>query len=423
MKKAVFLLLVGCVFLVGSVYAADPLWWTPYGGEKSITSWADQVVSEFQTQTGTELKRVDMNDEDFKTGIQASFGAGNPPDLWYSWGGGVLKAYVGQGVVHDLTDLLNEDWAKERIPRSALGGSTFDGKHYGLPYTVWIGHLFINKGLFDKAGVAVPDADKGEVWTWGQFTEAIKKFQDNDIIPLSVGGAEKWELSFYYMYLVDRAGGSNAYADAMDRKPGASFNSDPFIKAGKCIQEMVDLNAFQPGFLGSGYSDGQRVFAAGQAAMYLMGSWAVSDIKAINPEIELDVIAFPTLPDGTGDPSMVLGAVQTNFCISEASPFKDELREFLKFLGSPEMIKAFVEKVGDIIVFSNVDLPADAFHPVIQKQMRLMQKASFMQMAYDQLSPPAFATEHLDAVAGVFAKQLTPEQAAEMQEAKAQSLE
>ena len=177
MKKVAFLLLMSCVFFVGSVYAAEPLWWTPYGGEKSITSWADQVVSEFQQQSGTELKRVDMNDEDFKTGIQASFGAGNPPDLWYSWGGGVLKAYVGQGVVHDLTDLLNEDWAKERIPRSALGGSTFDGKHYGLPYTVWIGHLFINKGLFDKAGVAVPDADKGKSGPGNSLRKPSKNFR------------------------------------------------------------------------------------------------------------------------------------------------------------------------------------------------------------------------------------------------------
>lgn len=421
MRSKSFLIVLLLLLAISVLGARGPLWWTVWAGEKTQVTWGDKMLEDFKRETGINIIRVDLDDEEFKISLQSSFGAGNPPDLWHSWGGGVFKSYAQQGVVHDITDLLNEDWALELIPRSVLGGITYEGKVYGLPYTSWVGHIYINTDLFKKAGVKIPDADKGEVWTWDEFIDAINKFNAKKIIPIVVGGREKWELSFFYMYLVDRIGGSEAFANAISRKPAASFYSEPFIKAGYYVQELVDNKAFQPGFLGYGYGDAERLFIAGRAAMYLMGPWCVGNIRSVNPNFPLDVIAFPTVPGGKGDPSMVLGAVQTYFCISEASKYKDELREFLKFLARPENIKEFVKTVGDIVVF-NVDLPEGSYDPVVEKQIRLMRKASFLQMAYDQASPPAFASAHLDAVAGLFAKKLTPEEAALMQEKKAMQL-
>jgi len=49
-------------------------------------------------------------------------------------------------------------------------------------------------------------------------------------------------------------------------------------------------------------------------------------------------------------------------------------------------------------------------------------RASFLQMAYDQYSPPEFAKVHLDCVAGVFACTMTPEEMAAEQEKIAQKL-
>ncbi|OAA21249.1 hypothetical protein [Kosmotoga sp. DU53] len=76
----------------------------------------------------------------------------------------------------------------------------------------------------------------------------------------------------------------------------------------------------------------------------------------------------------------------------------------------------------NIVVFNGWIFPEGSYDPVVEKQIRLMRKASFLQMAYDQASPPAFASAHLDAVAGLFAKKLTPEEAALMQEKKAMQL-
>ncbi|GFP27577.1 extracellular solute-binding protein, partial [Candidatus Hakubella thermalkaliphila] len=184
-----------------------------------------------------EVKRVDMIDEDFKTGLTSSMAAGIPPDLWFSWGGGILKAQVDAGHVADLTDLLTEPWAKEVVPRSAVAQSTFYDKHYALPLTVWVGHFYVNRELFDKYGLEVPK----EPWSWDEFKEAIETFKANGVIPITVGGKEKWELSFYYMYLVDRIGGSEIFRKTINRVAGYTFEDPTFVQAGVRAEELAQI--------------------------------------------------------------------------------------------------------------------------------------------------------------------------------------
>lgn len=392
--------------------------WTPEAEELTKQDWMSLVISEFEEQyPNVEIVATHMADEDFKIGLKTSLAAGTPPDIWLSWGGGVLKAYTEAEVVMDLTEVLNE-LGPERVPEALLGSSTFNGKHWALPYSVWIGHIYINLDLFEEAGVEVPPDDQ---WTWDEFKDAINTFKANDIIPISVAGAETWELSFYYMYLVDRIGGSELYTNAISRVPGYTFEDPAFVEAGAKIQELAELGAFQEGFLGAGYTDAYRLFADDQAAMHLMGTWVVGGIFADNPDFALDAIKFPTIPGGAGDPSMLLGAVQNHWCISEVSEHKEEAAEFLKLMAEEESILQFVEITGDIPCLP-ADIPSGSFFSVIEKQMAHMGEASWLQMAYDQYSPPEFASVHLDVMAELFAGTITPEEAATMQEEVAQTL-
>ena len=61
-------------------------------------------------------------------------GAHQPPDIFFGWGGGILKSYVDAGDVHDMTGALNADssWKNRYLP-SVMTGVTFNGKIYGVP--------------------------------------------------------------------------------------------------------------------------------------------------------------------------------------------------------------------------------------------------------------------------------------------------
>lgn len=415
--------MVAAILMTGMAMAKTKIeWWTADGGDKAITSWMDGVIAGFCAENpDVEVVRIDMQDEDLKVGLKTSMAAGIPPALWRSWDGGVLKSYVDQGQAADLTQIMGKHRGK--IPAGALATSTFGGKNYGLPYTTWVGHIYINRDLFEKAGVAVPDPSKNEAWTWDQFMDAIKSFKKANIIPIAVGGKENWELSFYYMYLVDRIGGSDAFTATLNRAQGFSFESPTFVEAGKRIRELVDAGAFEKGFLGMGYSDAQRYFFSGQAAMYLMGTWLIGDLRLQAPNLNLDIIRFPAVPGGKGDPTMLLGAPQTVHCVS-ANAKPDQKAAALKlidYLARDQVVCDFVKQVGDVIVF-DVPLPKGSYDPVIEKVIKEIGKARFLQMAYDQYSPPEFAAAHLQAMGALFAGKMTPEEVARKHEETARRL-
>lgn len=426
MKKIVSLIVIvgvlmsfGIAQVVQAKEKVELEWWSPQAAQPTQVAYYDYIIAQFEKKYPyVEIEKLDMIDEDFKISLRSTMAAGIPPDVWFSWGGGILKSYVDAGCVVDLTELLNEPWAIEVIPRAPIAQRTFYGRAYAVPTHLWAGHFFINTDLFDESGIEVPT----EPWTWDEFKEAIETFKANGVIPITLGGKEKWELSFYYMYLVDRVGGSEIFTKALNRKPGYSFEDPVFVEAGKRTQELVELGAFQKGFLGAGYSEGERLFSVGEAAMYLIGSWMVSALRASYPEFPLDIIKFPTVPAGKGDPTMLLGGVQGSWAISEASKCKKEAKELFRLLYTPENIIKFAQQTGEPIVFS-VELPPGTYDPAIEKQLKDAANASWLQFAYDQLCPPRLASVHLDNVAGLFAGTVTPEEMATAQEECAQELE
>ncbi len=418
-------LLLAVIAVIGVVIAAQFLmgggkpklyWWTPHAGSPTHVSWHRQVESMYEALYGEniDLVKVDYGNDDFKTAIGITLAGDYPPGVWHSWGGGVLKGYVDAGKVADLTDLLNENWALNLLPPEnrdrLLWNSTWDNRHYGLPYTIGVVHMFINRSIFDACGVEIPDVENGEVWTWDEFMSAIENFkgkknsEGEDIYPLVVSGGEEWQLSFYYMYLVDRIGGSDYFTKTLNREPGYSFTDSVFIEAGEKCRELVD--AFQPGFINAGYGVAERLFYLdNQAAMYLQGSWMVSTLRLRVqqlglPDFPLDIIRFPTVPGGAGDSSMLVGTVQDYLCVSEVSEHKEEAFQLLRLHGTEEAINDFLEVVGDILVFDSrvgggYEVPSGTYDPIIEKQIDELNNTSYLQMPWDQYSPKAFALEHL----------------------------
>jgi len=426
MKKNIIVSLMVMIIIFGFIQGVQAApkdvkleWWTVQAGDKPIINYWNYILEEFEKKyPNVKIERVDMIDEDFKITLRSSMAAGVPPDIWFSWGGGILKSYVDAGCVADLTDLLNEPWAVEMVPRSALGQSSFYGKHYAVPVTFAALHFYINTDLFDKCGLKVPE----EPWNWEDFKKAINVFKANNIIPITIGAKEKWELSFYYIYLVDRIGGSEIFTKTLNRKPGYSFEDPAFVKAGEKIRELVKLDPFQKGFLGTGYTEAQRLFIEGKAAMYLMGNWIVPSLKSDYPEFPLDIMPFPIIPGGKGDPTTIGAAIQDHWCISEASKHKKEAMDLLRFMFKKENIIKYINDVGKLVVF-NVDTPPGTYDPVLEKVREAITQASSCLVAWDQNSPPKFASVHLDNIACLFAGAVTPEEMAIAQEKCAQELE
>jgi raffinose/stachyose/melibiose transport system substrate-binding protein len=331
--------------------------------------------------------------------------SGSPPDIFQSWGGGVLKQYAEAGLVQDLTPSLQENGWGQSFNAGPLSLYTFDGKSYGVPWNAGMVGFWYNTDLFKQAGIEQPPA------TWTEFLADVKKLKDAGITPIALGEKDKWPGHFYWVYMVTRLGGKTAFEKAYNRE--GTFADQPFIDAGTKLKELIDLQPFQNGFLGAAYGDHIAAMANGKAAMELMGQWApganrgsAEDVEAYNKT--LGWFPFPTVEGGAGDPSDALGGGD-GFAVGKNAP--KEAIDFVRFLTSVENQSAMT-KAGLLSVPVVKGAETAIADPLLKEVQKRAGEAKYYQLYYDQYLPPAVGQAVNDATQGLFAGTSSPEDVA-----------
>lgn len=356
-----------------------------------------------------------LENEAFKTKLTTVMQSGNPPDVFQSWGGGVMNQYATAGLLTDITPQLDADggaWRKTFSP-GALGVYAYEGKNYGVPRDMGMVGFWYNKDLFSQAGISAPPA------TWSELLDDVKKLKAAGITPIALGEGDKWPGAFWWEYLATRIGGQAAF-DAAQNRTG-SFADPSFVAAGKAIQDLVALEPFQDGFLGATYGDESTAMGNGKAAMELMGQWAPGAEKDNSTDKQgigdkLAWFPFPTVEGGKGDAGDALGGGNGWAVGKNASP---EAIDFVKFLSSVDSETRQAKQGLAVPVVAGAE--AGLSDPLLQTVQKSAAAAKYFQLYYDQYLPPAMGSVVNDSVQGLFAGSSTPEQAAQAVEDSAKT--
>jgi len=327
------------------------------------------------------------------------------PDLFYSWGGGVMQAQDKAGFLKDITKDV-APWESELSP-TAVDAFKVDGQVVGVPFEVGEVVFYYNKKLFEKAGVNAED-----IKSWDDFLGAVKKLKAAGITPLVVGAGEKWPMHFYYSYLVMRIGGEHALADAKAGKDGG-FKNATFVEAGKRLQELAALEPFQPGYLSTSHAQSAGIFGDGKAAMDLMGQWFLSmqapnstSGKGVAPE-DIGILSFPIVEGGKGKATDTLGGVN-GWLVSKSAP--PEAVDFLKFFSQEKYAKEVAAEAAYIPV--NKGSESAFTDPLFKRLADDLAKTTYHQNYFDQDLGPSVGRVINDVSVAVAAGQMTPEAAA-----------
>lgn len=357
-----------------------------------------------------QVENVPLQNDPYKTKIKVAMGAGNPPCIFPTWGGGPLYQYIQAGQVVDLTDRMNQDNYKDRFVDASFSSVTFDDKIYGVPVeNTAVALVFYNKAIFEEYSLQPPQ-------TYDDLLTVIDTLTEAGIAPFALANKTKWPGSMYFMYLVDRLGGPEVFAQAATRS-GGSFEDPVFVKAGEMVQDLVNRGAFAEGFNGLDFDTGQSrtLMYSGKAAMELMGTWNISTVKGENEEFfqnNLSFFPFPAITDGKGDPINVVGTVGDNFySISTACEHPDEAFKLIQYLIDDESVKARAAdgRIPPVKGFTSDD-------PVLQEVIDIVQNANSVQLWYDQYLPPELGEVHKDTTQALFGLSMTPEEAAKAME-------
>ncbi|GGM23678.1 ABC transporter substrate-binding protein [Micromonospora yangpuensis] len=377
-------------------------WWHIQNTEPMLPVWAAMAEEYRGAHSNVTIEIQPLENEAFKAKLTTATQAGSPPDLFQSWGGGVLKQQLDAGLVKDLTDDV-KPWVDGLLPAS-LQPYTIDGRIYGIPFDVGMVGFWYNKDLFSQAGITETPT------TWAGVLDTVRKLKAAGTVPIALAGKDKWPVHNYWAYLAMRIGGLGALQQAA--KDG-NFDTPDFVAAGERLKELADLQPFQPGFLGAEYGspDGQAaIMGNGGAAMELMGQWAPSmqassstSKKGIGDK--LGFFTFPTVEGGKGNATDAFGG-GNGFAVGKDAPAATI--DFLKFLLTADNQRTSA-KTGAVLptVKEAVDAVTDANNKTVAETLA---SATGFQLYLDQAYPPAVGQQVNDSVAELVAGSKTPAQ-------------
>ena len=380
-------------------------WWHIQVADDQKALWQQLADDYMAANPNVTIEITVLENEAFKTKLTTVMQSGDPPDVFQSWGGGTMNEYVNGGLLKDITPDLDEGGWRDTFSPGALGVYSYQGKNYGVPRDMGAVGFWYNKELFTQAGIDSPPA------TWTELLEDVKKLKAAGITPIALGEGDKWPGAFWWEYLAVRIGGKAAFDAAYSHQ--GSFTDAPFVEAGVKLQELMALEPFQSGFLGSSWPDEQVVMATSKGAMDLMGQWAPGAFKDASVDKKglgdkLGWFPFPAVEGGAGDAADALGG-GNGFVIGKDAP--PEAVDFLRYLSSVDSQIAQAKIGLSLPVVQGAE--AGVTDPMLQLVQKGAAAAKYFQLYYDQAMPPAVGSVVNDSVQGIFAGTLTPEQAAQ----------
>jgi raffinose/stachyose/melibiose transport system substrate-binding protein len=374
-------------------------WWNISTTQPTKTVWAG-LAKKFEAQNPkVKLKIVQLENDAYKSKMTALTASGKLPDIFHTWGGGVLKQQIDAGLVEDLSD-RTKPWS-DALMSVAKQPYIFDKKLYGVPFDIGMIGFWYNKALFQQAGISTPPT------TWSGFLDAVQKLKAKNITPIALAGKEKWPEMYYWAYLAMRTAGIGALQKASDAK---DFSDPGLVQAGAHLQDLVKLQPFQKGFLGASYSTptGQAAtMGNGKAAMELMGQWApvVEADSGKGLGSNLGFFPFPAVEGGKGSITEVFGG-GGGHALRKGAP--QAAVDFLKFFASEATDLELVKKTNTLPIVPGAEKAlSDPNTKAVQAQLKA---ATGFQLYLDQAYAPAVGQEVNDSVSALIAGSKSPEQ-------------
>jgi len=370
--------------------------------------WQDIAKQYEASHPDVKIEFQFLENEAFKAKLPTLLQSSDAPSLFYTWGGGVLKAQTQTGALRDIDAALDADggaWRASFSP-AALDGLSVDGKVWAAPFQWGQVSFFYNKELFAKAGV-----DASAIKTWDDFLAAVNTLKAAGVTPIAGGGGEKWPLHFYWSYLAMRELGRDGFEAA---KNGEGFTGEGFVAASQKLIDLGKLEPFQQGYLGATWPDAQATFADGRAAI-LLGfqntgtpqnqAGAATDGKGLS-EDQIGRFLFPLVDGGKGTMSEEFGGIN-GWVVTAKAPAETE--DFLKFFLNKENATRLAAETG--ILPTTIGADAGVVDPFMKQIVGEMSKATWHLNYLDQDLGPNVGRVVNDVSVELVSGQATPEEA------------
>ena len=206
---------------------------------------------------------------------------------------------------------------------------------YGLPYAANAAGILYNEDMFVEHGWEIPE-------TWDEFIALCDTIEEEGIVPIYLGFKDTWTCLAPWNALAVGLTDSDVYNQV-------NKGNTTFEKEYKEVAEKIKMliNYAEPNPYAYSYNDACTAFARGEAAMYTIGSYAVPQIKSVNPGMNINSFTFPA--NESKEDNVLNSGIDLNFAVmKESSEKKEAIYEVLSFLYEDETIQIYLDDQGGI---------------------------------------------------------------------------
>lgn len=300
------------------------------------------------THDDIELKIDSPNDA--MTILKTRFIREDYPDIIGIGGDINYSNFLDSDMLMDVSDYEGLSQIKESYLRNAkeLEFIPMDG-NYTIPYMANAAGILYNKDIFDEHGWTIPT-------TLDELYALCDEIQEAGILPMYFGFKDTWTcLAPWNAICVDLAP-----SDICSQvNAGLATFAEAYRPVAEVTKSLLQYGQADP--VAYSYNDACTAFARGESAMYVIGSYAVPQIKSVNPDINIDSFVFPASNDP--EENVLNSGNDLQWCVMAGSEERKEaIYEVLDFLYEDENIQTYLDdqsavpcKIGDFELPSMLD--------------------------------------------------------------------
>jgi glucose/mannose transport system substrate-binding protein len=318
--------------------------------------------------------------------LAARLQAGDPPDVWQTFLGSSLRAWVEAGRLADATSVYDSAKLAPTMPQALVEAATHEGKQWGVPTGAHRGNvLWFNENALRKAGVAAP----GPGYSAAAFNSDLAKVAASGGTALCLGGKDRFTAAELF---------ENTLLGVVGPHGWASIRDDEFDWRGTQLRQALTqfgqiIARADPNAAGLTWDQAAKKLAAGECAFLSMNDSVYGELVA-NRAVEGRDFGYVPYPGTSG---AYLAIVDT-FVVSADATDGVNATKFLETIADPSTSLAFNKVKGSVPIRNDVDV---ASLPPYQRQAStsLWNDGILLSITHGELMSSGFQQAMYDAVA------------------------
>lgn len=388
--------LAGISVLAGlqAAYAGDVTFWT---WRQEDRSQYQEIFKEFEAKNpGVKIKFEAIEPQNYPTALSAALAGGRGPDVIHVRAYGGLEQFAKAGYLLPLDQTIVPGLSN--FSTAALASATLraDGKVYSVPFASQTFGMYVNQEIFDRYGLKAPK-------TWDEFKTVCSKLKENNIFALANGTAYPVMVEGLTGAVTAGVLGQEFVDDILAGR--ATFQDPRYITA---LSQILDIRDCMPtGFTGIDYPTMQQLFLSGRAAMFIGGSYEISNFRRQNPKLQM---AFVAPPAPAGKSQVVPMFFDGGYSVNSKSANKDDALKLVRYMATPEFGNRFTELLSNISPIKGVEIK----DPLLAQVAKLNETSvPYLMLVHFRYNEPTGSSLLQGAIQRMMSGTATPQQVGE----------